>query len=81
MNKLLTHCGSNTGMGVHMQLLMELLITKAVVSLQPLTTLFNQCKNWVTHCWLKSVWEKVDMFLVCVEILDLPLHFPRERDN
>jgi hypothetical protein len=50
MNKLLTHYGSNTGMGIHMQLSMELLITKAGVSLQPLTTPFNRCKNWVTHC-------------------------------
>ncbi len=66
MNKLLNHYGCNTGMGIHMQLLLELLITKAGVSLQPLTTPFNRCKNWVTHCWLKSVWKKVDMFLVCV---------------
>ena len=81
MNTLLTHYGSNTGMGIKMQLSMELLITEAEVSLQPLTTLFNRCKNWVTHCWLKSVWEKVGMFLVRVEISDLPLHFTRERDN
>jgi hypothetical protein len=80
-NKLLTHYGSNTGMGIHMQLSMELLITKAGVSLQPLTTPFNRWKNWVIHCWLKSVWEKVGMFLVRVEISDLPLHFTRERDN
>ena len=81
MNKLLTHYGSNTGMGNHMQPSMELLITEAGVSLQPLTTPFNRCKNWVTHCWLKSVWEKVDMLLVCVEISDLPLNFPWEWDN
>ncbi len=81
MNKLLTHYGSNTGLGIHMQLLMELLITEAGISLQPLSTPFNHCEGWVTHCWLKLLWENVDMFLVCIEILELPLKFPRERDN
>ncbi len=81
MNKLLTHYGSNTGLGIHMQLLMELLITEVGTSLQPLSTPFNRCKGWVTHYWLKLLWEKVDMFLVCIEILELPLKFPRERDT
>ncbi len=38
MNKLLTHYGSNTRLGIHMQLLMELLITEVGISLQPLST-------------------------------------------
>ncbi len=71
MNKLLTHYGSNTGLGIHMQLSMELRITEAGLSLQPLSTSFNHCKGWVTHCWLKSLWEKVDMFLVCIEIFGI----------
>jgi hypothetical protein len=79
--KLLTHYSSNTGLGIHMQLLMELMITEAGLSLQPLSTPFHRSKGWVTHCWLKSLWEKVDKFSVRVEILELPLKFPRERDN
>jgi hypothetical protein len=81
INKLLTHYGSSTGLGIHMQMSMELLITEAGVSLQPLSIPFNRCKGWVTHCWLKSLWEKVDRFLVRIEIMELPLKFPRERDN
>jgi hypothetical protein len=81
MNKLRTHYGSNTRLGIHMQLSMELLITEAGISLQPLSTPLSHCKGWVTHCWLKLLWEKVDMFLVCIEILELPLKFPREQDN
>jgi hypothetical protein len=81
MNKLLTHYGSNTGLGIHMHLLMELLITEAGISLQPLSTPFNHCKGWATCSWLKLLWEKVDMFSVCIEILELPLKFPWERDN
>jgi hypothetical protein len=50
MNKLLTHNGSNTGLGIHFQLSIELLITEAGISLQPLLTPFNRCKQWVTHC-------------------------------
>jgi hypothetical protein len=81
MNKLLTHYGSNTGLGIHMQLAMELLITEVGTSLQPLSTPFYRCKGWDTHCWLKLLWEKVYIFLVCIEILELPLKFPREWDN
>jgi hypothetical protein len=71
MNKLLTHYGSNTGLGIHMQLSMELLITEAGISLQLLSTPFTCCKRWVTHCWLKLLWEKVYMFSVCVEIFGI----------
>jgi hypothetical protein len=60
---------------------MKLLITEARISLQPLSTPFNRCKQWVTHCWLKLLWEKVDRFLVRIKISELPLRFPRERDN
>jgi hypothetical protein len=78
---MLTHYGSNTGLGFHMQLLMELMITEAGISPQPLSTPFHRSKGWVTHCWLKSLWEKVEKFLVRVEILELPLKFSREWDN
>jgi hypothetical protein len=81
MNKLLTNYGSSSGLGIHMQMLMELLITEAGILLQPLSNPFSRCKGWVTHCWLKSLWEKVDRFSIRVEIMDLPLKFPRERDN
>jgi hypothetical protein len=50
MIKLLTHYSSNTGLGIHMQLLMELMITEAGISLQPLSTPFHCSKGWVTHC-------------------------------
>jgi hypothetical protein len=81
MGKLLTHYGSNNGLGIHMQLSMELMITEAGISLQPMATPFHRSKGWVTHCWLKSLWEKVDKFSVCMEILELPLKFPRMQDN
>jgi hypothetical protein len=81
MGKLLTHYGSNNGLGIHMQLSMELMITEAGISLQLMSTPFHRSKGWVTHCWLKSLWEKVDKFLVRVEILELPLKFPRMLDN
>ena len=75
MIKLLTHYGSNTGLGIHMQLSMELMITEAGISLQPLSTPFHRSKGWVTHCWLKSLWEKVDKFLVRVEIWSYLFNF------
>jgi hypothetical protein len=62
LNKLLTHYGSSSGLGIHMQVSMEVLIIEGGVSAQILSEPFSHYGKWVTHCWLQFVWEKVDMF-------------------
>jgi hypothetical protein len=52
INKLLTHYGCSSGLGIHMQVSMELTITEAGVSTQPLSEPFTQYSKWVTHSWL-----------------------------
>jgi hypothetical protein len=81
LDKLLTHYGSSSGLGVHMQVSMEVFIIEGGVSTQLLSELFSRYGKWVTHCWLKSLWEKVERFGFHVEIAPLPLLHPRENNR
>jgi hypothetical protein len=80
-NKILSHYGSQTGLGKHMQLSTELLIIEARVSFQPFTEPYVQYSKWVTHSLLMFLWEKADMFQIKIEINNLPLYVPRMNDR
>jgi hypothetical protein len=60
---------------------MELLVIEAGVSSQILSMDYGRYSGWVSPCWLKSVWEKISMFSLRVEIRDLPLRPPRANDE
>jgi hypothetical protein len=79
--KLLTNYGCDSGLGHHLQTLMELLVIEAGVSTQILSTDYTRYSGWVSHCWLKKVWEKVSIFNLRVEIRELPLSFSRANDE
>jgi hypothetical protein len=64
-----------------MQVSMELLIIEAGVSLQTFTEPYVRYSKWVTHSWLRLLWEKADMFQIKIEINDLPLNLPRVNDR
>jgi hypothetical protein len=64
-----------------MQVSMEMLVIEGGVSLQILSESFSTYGKQVTHSWLRSVWEKIDMFGFKVEIRELPLQFPRENNR
>jgi hypothetical protein len=81
INKLLTHYGISLGLGIHMQASMELLVTEGGLTTQILAEPFAQYSKWVTHCWLRLVWEKVDRFRLQTEVSELPLGLPREQDK
>ena len=81
ISKLLTNYGCNTGLGIHLQTSMELMVIECGVSCQILAQPYRTFSKWVTHCWLKSVWEKVDLFNLTVTIKSLPLRPPRENDE
>jgi hypothetical protein len=81
MEKLLIHSGSQSGIGIYMQMSMEMFVTELGVSLQPFTASYLQYRNHVTHCWLRSLWEKAQLFKTWVEIAPLPMPFPRERNK
>jgi hypothetical protein len=79
--KLLTHYGSKLGVGIYMQMLMELLVTELGLSLQPLTQSYPLYHDRVTSCWLKAVWEKAHLFDARIGIAPLPLQFLCEQDR
>jgi hypothetical protein len=58
LNKLLINYGCNSGLGLHMQTLMELMIIEAGFSNQLMSLPYQTYNKWVTHSWLKLVWEK-----------------------
>jgi hypothetical protein len=79
--KLLTNYRCNSGLGLHLQTSMELLVIEVGVSTQILAQAYQPYSIWVTHCWLKSVWKKIDLFNLTVKIKPLPLRFPWTNDN
>jgi hypothetical protein len=68
MAKLLIHYGCQSGLGIQMQVTMELFLTELGISAQPLQESYERYGKWITSTWLKSVWEKVKMFNITVEI-------------
>ena len=81
VSKLLTNYGCNTGLDIHLQMSMELMVIEGGVSNQILAQPYQKYSKWVSHCWLKLIWEKVDLFNLTVKIKALPLLFPRKNDN
>jgi hypothetical protein len=76
LNKLLTNYGCNSGLRIHLQTSMELMIVEGGVLTQILSQPFQRYSKWGTNNWLKSVWEKVDLFNFKVEIKELFLKMP-----
>ena len=63
-----------------MQASMEVFIIEGGIPTQLLSEPFGRYGKWVTDCWLKSLWEKLDTFGFRVELAPLPLQCPREED-
>jgi hypothetical protein len=55
VNKILMHYGCSSGLGIHMQVSMELLIIEGGVLCQVLSEPYSQHGRWVTHSWLWSL--------------------------
>ncbi len=81
ISKLLVHYDCQSGLGIQMQITMELLLTELGILAQPLQESYERYGKWITSTWLKSVWEKVDIFRITVEIAPLPVCLPREGDK
>jgi hypothetical protein len=80
-DKLLMHYGCHTALRDELQTLLELLVVDLGLSFQPFCVSYNHYGNWVTTCWLKQVWEKVDHYGLVLTVHNLPLSFPREGDD
>jgi hypothetical protein len=80
-NKLLMHYGCHTTLGDELQTLLELLVVDLGLLFQPFRVSYKHYGDWVTMCWLKQVWEKVDRYGFVLTVHNLFLSFPREGDN
>jgi hypothetical protein len=81
LNKLLMHYGNQSCLGLKMQNTTELLVMELGMSLQLFQEDYAACNRWVTHSWMKLVWEKASRVRVKIEIANLLVHPPRERDT
>ena len=81
VNKLMMHygCPSNNGRKLGMSL--GFLTLELGLTLQPLQESFVRYSSWVTHCWLKSLWEKCHLLQITIEFNDVKLSLPRARDK
>ena len=81
VTKVLIHYGNQSGLGLELQTSMELMIIELGISEQPLGESYLHYGKWVTHCWLKSVWEKVDKFHINITLAPLNIGSPHEGDK
>ena len=81
VNKIQTHYGCKSNMGLKMSVSLELLIVELGVSAEPLQESIKRYKSWVIWTWLVSVWEKCDIFDVLINFNENFLKLPREQDQ
>ena len=77
INKLLMHLGTKSLLGITMQASLELLILDLGLLNQPFLEDYNSSNAWVTHSWLKTVWEKASRFKINIELGPTKLQPPR----
>ncbi len=68
ITKLLVHYGCKSGLGIELQVTMELLIMELGLSLQPLQESFATYGKLITNTWIRSVWEKASKFDITIKI-------------
>jgi hypothetical protein len=81
VTKLLIHYGCQLGIGIQLQVSLELFIIELGVSSQPFQEAFAKYGKWVTDCWLKAVWEKAIMFNVRIQLWSLDINPPCSGDK
>jgi hypothetical protein len=81
ITKLLVHYGCKSGLGIELQVTMELLITELGLSPQPLQESFATYGKLITNTWIRSAWEKASKFHITIKIAPLPICPLREGDK
>jgi hypothetical protein len=61
--------------------LLELLVVDLGLLFQPFQVSYKHYGEWVTMCWLKRVWEKIDRYGFVLTVHNLLLSFPQEGDD
>ena len=82
LNKLMMHYGCPSGIGIKVQVSMDLFLIELGRAHQPFDESFQQYQSWVTPSWVKSIWKKADHYgynVVVLNNIDNP--FPRVGDK
>ncbi len=72
------HNECHTALGTKLQTSLELLVADLGLSFQPFRVSYKHYGEWVTTCWLKRVWEKVDCYGFVLTVHNLSSTFPWE---
>ena len=75
------HYRCRTSVGLKMQLSLELPTLEIGISSQPLQESYKRYWPCITDGWFKSLWEKLDIFGITLEVCNIPLIQPRKRDK
>ena len=75
---LVTKLGSI--LGKFLQVSIEQLIIEQGMDKQPFAVEYGRSPKWVMHLWLKSLWEKLYLFGIQMQLRRLQLQPPREGD-
>jgi hypothetical protein len=82
LNKLLMHYGCQSSVGSFLQASMEAFILElGLTATDPFSQSYERYGHLITHCWLKTVWEKCDCYKIRVTISNLKINPPREGDK
>ena len=81
LNKLLMHFGCSSGLALQLQTSLEYMIIELGMSGQPFQVNFDKFGVLVSHCWMKTVWEKCYFYGIKVEVGNLKLEPPRKGDK
>ena len=73
--------GCKTNIGLKMQLSLELLTLEMGILSQHLQESYKRFGSWITEGWFKSLWEKLYMFGITVEVCNIPILQPRKSDK
>ncbi len=60
---------------------MEMFIIELGMSGQPFRENYSLCSRWTIHSWLKSIWEKVQLFHIDVQIGNIDIKPPQLGDD
>jgi hypothetical protein len=81
LSKIIMHYGCPSNLGSKFYVSYNQLVIELGLSLQPLQQSFQRFHKLVAWGWLVSLWEKCEVYNIRVEMYDVPLKLPWERDR
>ena len=81
VNKVLTHYGTQSLLGVQYQMSLELLTIELGVGDQPFLADYSKYHSWATDCTLKEMWGRLHRFGMKLKVGNLNVSPPREGDR